>query len=419
VSRIRVVVTGMGCISPLGNDLASTWEALLAGVSGGAPITHFDASEYKTRFAAEVKGFDPQEYLNRREARRMDRFTQLAVVASAEALEHSELIIDDANRDRVGVVIGTGIGGMGSFTKQAEKFFKLDTLRVSPFMIPMMIPDAACAQVAIKHGARGPNMAVVTACASSTNAIGEAAEIIRRRAADVVIAGGSEASIVPLAFAGLNMMDAISKRNEDPARASRPFDLNRDGFLVGEGAATLILESLEHAQARSAPMLAEVMGYGFTNDAFHISAPAEMGAGAALCMGNALTDAGLKSRQIDYINAHGTSTFLNDSSETQAIKTVFEEHAYDVPISSTKSSTGHLMGAGGALEAVFCIQALNESMIPATINYETPDPVCDLDYVPNNPRPSELHFVMSNSFGFGGHNATLILGRPPYEGQSI
>jgi 3-oxoacyl-[acyl-carrier-protein] synthase II len=261
-------------------------------------------------------------------------------------------------------------------------------------------------------------MAIVTACASSTNAIGEAAEIIRRGAADVVIAGGAEASIVPLAFAGLNMMDAISKRNEDPARASRPFDLNRDGFLVGEGAATLILESLEHAQARSAHMLSEVMGYGFTNDAFHISAPAEMGAGAAQCMGNALTNAGLKPRQIDYINAHGTSTFLNDSSETQAIKTVFEEYAYDVPISSTKSSTGHLMGAGGALEAMFCIQALNQSMIPATINYETPDPVCDLDYVPNNPRPSELHFVMSNSFGFGGHNATLILGRPPHDGQS-
>jgi 3-oxoacyl-[acyl-carrier-protein] synthase II len=347
----------------------------------------------------------------------MDRFAQFSLVATEQALEQSGLRIDDANRDRVGVVVGTGIGGMTSLLKEAEKFYTLETRRVSPFMVPMMLPDAACAQVAIKYGARGPNMAVVTACATGSNAIGEAAEIIRRGAADVIITGGAEAAIIPLAVAGFNSMDAISKRNDDPARASRPFDLDRDGFVIGEGAAALILESLEHAQARSAPMLAEVVGYATTNDAFHISAPAENGAGAAICMRLALADAGLKPQQINYINAHGTSTQLNDSSETEAIKTVFGESAYDVPVSSTKSSTGHLLGGAGVLEAMFCILALNEGMMPATINYETPDPVCDLDYVPNTPRPAEIRFAMSNSFGFGGHNATLILGKPPSNGR--
>ncbi len=418
MARVRVVVTGLGCISPLGNDVSNTWDSLIAGTSGAAPITLFDASEYKTRFAAEVKQFDPVAHLGQREARRTARFAQFCLVATAQALEQSELRIDNANRDRIGVVIGTGIGGMNRLLEEAERFYTLDTRRVSPFTVPMMIPDSACAQVAIRYGARGPNMAIVTACASGNNAIGEATELIRRGAADVIIAGGAEAAIAPIAVAGLSVMDAISKRNDDPTRASRPFDLDRDGFVMAEGAATLILESLEHAQARSAPILAEVVGYGFTNDAFHITAPAENGAGAALCMRNALADAGLETQHIDYINAHGTSTLLNDSSETKAMKTVFGEAAYDVPVSSTKSSTGHLMGGAGALEAMFCILALNEGLIPATLNYETPDPVCDLDYVPNEPRSAELRFVMSNSFGFGGHNATLILGRYPSDERS-
>jgi 3-oxoacyl-[acyl-carrier-protein] synthase II len=416
LSRVRVVVTGMGCISPLGNDVSDSWDALLNAESGVGPITLFDATEYKTRFAAEVKDFDPLVHIGRREARRMDRFAQFCLVATEQALVNSGFHITDANRDRVGVVIGTGIGGMGSMLGEAEKFYKLNTLRVSPFMVPMMLPDAACAQVAIRHGARGPNMAVVTACASGNNAIGEAAELIRRGAADVVIAGGAEAAIIPIAVASFNVMNAISTRNDDPTRASRPFDLNRDGFVIGEGAATLILESYEHAHARSAPILAEIVGYGFTNDAYHISAPAENGIGAAICMQNALAEAGLKPERIDYINAHGTSTFLNDSSETQAIKTVFGEHAYSTPVSSTKSATGHLLGGAGAIEAVFCIQALNESMIPATLNYETPDPECDLDYVPNQPRAADLNYVMTNSFGFGGHNATLIFGGTESDG---
>lgn len=417
MSRVRVVVTGMGCISPLGKDVSDSWDALLDGVSGVGPITLFDASDYRTRFAAEVKDFDPVVHFGRREARRMDRFAQFCLVATEQALEHSGLRIDDANRDRVGVVIGSGIGGMGSLMMEAEKFHKLNTLRVSPFMVPMMLPDSASAQVAIMYGARGPNMAVVTACASGNNAIGEAAELIRRGAADAVIAGGAEAGIIPIAVASFNVMNAISTRNDDPTRASRPFDLDRDGFVIGEGAATLILESFEHARTRSAPILAEIVGYGFTNDAYHISAPAENGSGAAICMQNALSEAGLKPEQIDYINAHGTSTLLNDRSETQAIKTVFAEHAYSTPISSTKSSTGHLLGGAGAIEAVFCIQALNEGMMPATQNYETPDPTCDLDYIPNHPRAVDLHYVMSNSFGFGGHNATLILGRSEDNGR--
>jgi len=407
----------MGCISPLGSNVPESWDALLKGKSGVAPITLFDASGYKTKFAAEVKDFDPQAHFEPREARRMDRFTQFCLVATEQALDHSGLRINDANQDRIGVVIGSGIGGVGSLLAEAEKFYKQETLRVSPFMVPMMLPDAACSQVAIKYGARGPNMAVVTACASGNNAIGEAAELIRRGAADAVITGGAESGIIPIAIASFNVMNAISTRNDDPTRASRPFDLNRDGFVVGEGAATLILESYQHARARSAPILAEIVGYGFTNDAYHISAPAENGSGAAICMQNALAETGLKPEQIDYINAHGTSTLLNDSSETQAIKTVFGEHAYTTPVSSTKSSTGHLLGGAGAIEAVFCIQALNEGIIPATLNYETPDPACDLDYVPNQPRAAELHFVMSNSFGFGGHNATLILARSDTDGR--
>ena len=413
----RVVVTGLGCISPLGNDVQTTWENTLAGKSGVGPITHYDASEYKTKFAAEVKGFDGNEVFGSREARRMDRFTQLAVATALQAVEDAGLKISDANRNRVGVIIGTGIGGLGTLFEQMKVFMERGPLRVSPFLVPMMLPDSAAGMVAINLGVRGPNLAVVTACATGTNAVGEAGEVIRRGQADVMLAGGSEAAVVPIAMAGLGVMTALSTFNEDPQRASRPFDLNRDGFVMGEGSAMLVLESLEHALNRKAHILAELTGYGSTNDAYHISAPAENGAGAAICMQMALDDARLQAIDISYINAHGTSTPLNDKSETAAIKTVFGENAYRVPISSTKSMTGHLLGASGALEALFCVKTLQDCMLPPTINYETPDPECDLDYVPNQARPAQVQHIMSNSFGFGGHNATIILSR--YEEKGL
>lgn len=404
----RVVVTGMGCISPVGNNVDETWDALLAGKSGAGSITHFDASGHKTKFAAEVKGFDAVALFGQREARRMDRFTQFAVAVTQEALENAGLVIDDTNRDRIGVLIGTGIGGIGTIMDQAEVMRERGPERVSPFLVPMMISDSAAGLIAIRTGARGPNMALATACASGNNAIGESLQMIRRNAADVMIAGASEAALVSFAMAGMNVMGALSTRNDDPQTASRPFDRNRDGFLMGEGAGVLILEALEHARARGANILCELMGYGTTDDAYHISAPAENGAGAAISMRLALEDANFGVADIDYINAHGTSTPLNDKSETAAIKTVFGEQAYKIPISSTKSMTGHLLGASGAVEAVFCIKAMRSGMMPPTINYQTPDPECDLDYVPNQPRKAQLKNVMSNSFGFGGHNATLI-----------
>jgi 3-oxoacyl-[acyl-carrier-protein] synthase II len=402
----------MGCISPLGNDVPSTWAALLAGKSGVGPITQFDTTGFETRFAAEVKGFDGEALLGRRQSRRMDRYTQFAVVATGQALEAAGLAVESADRDRIGVIIGSGIGGIGTLLHEHRRMIEQGPRRVSPFLVPMMLPDSAAAAIAIIHGLRGPNMAVVTACATGSNAIGEAAEIIRRGAADVMIAGGAEAAIVPVAMAGFNVMDAISRRNDDPERASRPFDRDRDGFVMGEGGAVLVLESEEHAQARGARVLAEVSGYASTDDAFHVSAPAENGAGAALCMRLALDDAGLQPGDIGYINAHGTSTRLNDASETAAIKTVFGERAYDTPVSSTKSMTGHLLGAAGALEALFCILALQDSVLPPTINYQTPDPDCDLDYVPNVKRPKHFRHALSNSFGFGGHNACLVLSLP-------
>jgi 3-oxoacyl-[acyl-carrier-protein] synthase II len=401
----------MGCISPVGNNVKDTWSAILAGKSGSGMITLFDASRHKTRFAAEVKGFDAAALLGQREARKMDRFTQFAIAATMEALEHSGLKIDETNRDRVGILIGTGIGGIGTMMDQADVMRERGPDRLSPFLIPMMISDSAAGMLAIRVGARGPNMAIATACASGNNAIGDAVETIRRGSADVMIAGGSEASLVPLAMAGMNVMGALSTRNEDPQAASRPFDKDRDGFLMGEGAGILILESLEHAQARGANIWCELNGYGTTDDAHHISAPAENGAGAAMSMKLALEDADLNSNDISYINAHGTSTPLNDKSETAAIKTVFGEQAYNIPISSTKSMTGHLLGASGAVEAVFCIMAIRDEILPPTINYQTPDPECDLDYVPNEPRKVSATHVMSNSFGFGGHNATLIFSR--------
>jgi len=407
----RVVVTGLGCISPVGNNVKDTWAALLAGKSGAALITSFDASHHKTKFAAEVKGFDPVALFGTREARKMDRFTQFATAATLEALEQSGLKIDDSNRDRIGILIGSGIGGIHTIIEQYEVFKERGPDRISPFLIPMMISDSAAGNLAIRVGVRGPNMSLATACATGTNGVGEAAEMIRRGAADVMIAGASEAAIHPLTMAGMNVMTALSTRNDEPERASRPFDKDREGFLMGEGAAILILESLEHAQARGAKILCEFAGYGTTDDAHHISAPAENGAGAAISMSLALQNAGLATTDIQYINAHGTSTQLNDKSETAAIKTVFGEQAYKLAVSSTKSMTGHLLGASGALEAIISALAIMDQTLPPTINYETPDPNCDLDYVPNQPRKTNVVNVMSNSFGFGGHNATLVLSR--------
>jgi 3-oxoacyl-[acyl-carrier-protein] synthase II len=410
VARTRVVVTGLGCVSPLGLNVQETWDGVLHGNSGINQITHFDASEFKTTFAAEVKGFDPDEILGKRLSRRTDRFTQFSLEATRQALEDANLTVDDSNRDRIGIVVGTGIGGMTTLTTEQDGLNERGPRWVSPHMVPMMLPDTAPGYTAIEFGMRGPNMALATACASSANAIGEATEMIRRGAADAMIAGGAEAAIIPIAVAGFNNMGALSTRNDDPQTASRPFDLDRDGFVMGEGAASLVLERYDHAVERGAAILAEVCGYSATNDAYHISAPAEGGVGAVICMQNALTDAGLDPDQIDYINAHGTSTSLNDASETAAVKTVFGEAAYSTPVSSTKSMTGHLLGAAGALESIFCVKAIRENLLPPTINYTTPDPECDLDYVPNEKRPAEVHYAMTNSFGFGGHNACLIFG---------
>ncbi len=408
---VRVVVTGMGAITPLGNDVETFWQNVVAGRSGVGPITLFDASSFKTRIAAEVRDFDPEAWFGRKEARRMDRYAQFALAATQQALQDARLDPAHVDRERVGVVLGTGIGGIGALVHGVETLMTRGPDRINPFMVPMMLADTAPGLIAIAYGFRGPNMAVVTACASGTNAIGEAMHLIRRGDADVVIVGGAEAAILPVAVAAFNVMGAISTRNEEPERASRPFDRTRDGFVMGEGAGILVLERLEHARARGARIYAEVVGYGASADAYHITAPLENGEGAALAMRRALADAGLSPREVDYINAHGTGTLLNDKSETQAIKAVFGEAAYDVPISSTKSMIGHLLGAAGAVEAIVCIRAITDGIIPPTINYEHPDPECDLDYVPNVARRKPVRVAMSNSFGFGGHNACVIFRR--------
>lgn len=407
----RIVITGMGCLSPIGNNVQENWAAVIAGKSGITPITLFDTAGFETQIAGEVKGFDPLAALGRKEARRMDRVTQLAVVATQEALKQAQLTVNDSNRDRIGAYIGTGIGGLGTLIAENEVLRTKGPRRVSPFLIPMMLPDTPGAQVAILYGLRGPNLGLTSACATAGNAIGEAFELMRQGRADVMLAGGAEASIIPIAIAGFNAMGALSTRNDSPATASRPFDKTRDGFVPGEGAAVLVLETEAFAKARGATILAEVLGYGITNDAFHISAPLEDGAGAVACMRLALQEAGLQTTDIHYLNAHGTSTPLNDKSETAAVKGLFGEYAYQLPMSSTKSMTGHLLGAGGAVEAVYTVQALREGMLPPTINYETPDPECDLDYVTNTARPAQIERAMSNSFGFGGHNACVIFGK--------
>lgn len=403
----RVVVTGLGAITPVGNTAEESFDRIKKGISGIGPLSHIDSSIYNVKVAAEVKDFKPEEYMDMKEARRMGRFTQLAVAASKMAVKDAELTIDENNAERVGVWIGSGIGGLGEFEEQHIKFLDKGVRRVSPFIIPMLIPDLAAGRVSIELGAKGINSCTVTACASGANSIGDAFKVIQRGDADIMISGGTEAAITPMTVAGFSNMTALSA-NPDPQTASRPFDKNRNGFVIGEGAGILILEELNHALARGAKIYGEIAGYGATGDAFHITTPAPEGEGGQRSMIMALQDAELKPEDVDYINAHGTSTHYNDLYETQAIKAVFGSHAYKLQISSTKSMTGHLLGAAGAIEAIFSVMAIRDKVIPPTINYETADPELDLDYVPNEARNQELNAVLSNSLGFGGHNVTLV-----------
>lgn len=407
----RVVVTGMGVVSPLGHDIETFWDNLIKGVSGVGPVTRFDASEFTTRFAAEVRDFDPCEYMDRKDARRMDRFAQYAVAATRQALEQARLDIQAYGPERVGVWIGSGIGGIQVLEDSSLTLLQKGPNKITPFFVPMMIPDMASGQVSIIFGAKGPNSCTVTACASGSNAIGDAFRVVQRGEADVMIAGGSEAAVTRLGLAGFCAARALSTRNDDPQRASRPFDAQRDGFVLGEGAGILILEELESAKRRNAPIFGEIVGYGSSGDAYHMTQPAPGGEGAARAMRAALADAGLAPEDVDYINAHGTSTPYNDVNETMAIKSVFGEHAYRLAVSSTKSMTGHLLGAAGGVEAIACLLAMSRGIIPPTINYEYPDEQCDLDYVPNKAREASIRACLSNSFGFGGHNAVLAFRR--------
>ncbi|MCA1056749.1 beta-ketoacyl-ACP synthase II [Rossellomorea aquimaris] len=403
----RVVVTGLGAVTPLGNDVESTWKGILEGKSGIGPLTRLDADEYPAKVAAELKDFDIEQYVERKEARKMDRFTHYAVAASMMAVKDSKLEINDHNAHRVGVWIGSGIGGMETFENQFETFQKRGYRRVSPFFVPMIIPDMATGQVSIMLGAKGVNSCTVTACATGTNSIGDAFKVIQRGDADVMISGGAEAPITRMSVAGFCANTALST-NTDPEKASRPFDANRDGFVMGEGAGVVVLEELEHALKRGATIYAEVVGYGSTGDAHHITAPAPAGEGGARAMKMALEDGRVKPEELDYINAHGTSTPYNDKYETMAVKEVFGEHAYKLAMSSTKSMTGHLLGAAGGVEAIFTVLAMKDGVLPPTMNIDTPDPDCDLDYVANEARKREVNVAMSNSLGFGGHNATLV-----------
>ena len=406
------MVTGQGVVCPLGNSVGDFWKRLVAGESGIGPVTRFDIAAYDTRFAGEVKDFKPESVMDRKDVRRSDLFVQYAVVASAQALEQAGIKDGVVDPNRFGVIVGSGIGGISTFEDQHRTLLEKGPSRISPFFIPMMISDMASGQVSIMFGAKGPNYCTVSACSSGAHAVGEAYRIIQNSEADVMIAGGAEAPIAPVAFAGFCSMKAMSTRNDDPTHASRPFDSQRDGFVMGEGAGILILEEYEHAKKRGARILAEIIGYGATGDAHHMTAPAPEGEGAARAMRAAICDSGLPLSEFGYVNAHGTSTPLNDKFETQAIKSVFGEHAARVAVSSTKSMTGHLLGAAGGLETIICVLALERGILPPTINYEHPDPDCDLDYVPNTARQVETRAALSNSLGFGGHNVTLALSRP-------
>jgi 3-oxoacyl-[acyl-carrier-protein] synthase II len=408
--RRRVVVTGIGMISPLGSSVRKTWDGIVAGRSGIGPITRFDPTGLETTIAGEVKDFDPLEHMDRKEVRRADRFVQFAVAVAAQALADAGLEVTPELAPRVGVAFGSGIGGVETLVDNILSHDK-DPKKVSPFLIPMMIIDMAAGEIAMKYGAKGPNMGHVSACASSANAIGEAAEIIRRGQADVMLAGGAEAGLIKVAIGAFNQARALSTRNDAPEKASRPFDRERDGFVFSEGAGCLVLEGLDFARARGARILAELLGYGQSADAYHVTAPPPGGEGAVRAMQMAITDAGLAAERIGYVNAHGTSTQANDGAETAALKTVFGEHARRLAVSSTKSMTGHTLGAAGAIEAGLCILAMRDGVLPPTINQEVPDPECDLDYVPNRSRKAQVDVTLSNSMGFGGHNVALVIGR--------
>lgn len=409
----RVVITGLGLVTAIGDDVESTWTSLLEGRSGAGPITLFDASEHDVRFACEVKEFDPSRYLDRKEVKRTDRFLQFAMATARQSVEAADLepVLERLPPDRVGVVYGSGIGGLATLEEQHIRMMERGPTRVSPFFIPMFIADMASGLISMRYGAQGPNYATVSACASSAHAVGLAYRSIRTGEADVMITGGTEATITPLCVAGFSSMKALSTRNEDPEAASRPFDAGRDGFVLGEGAGGLILESLEHARDRGATILAELAGFGQSADAHHITAPAPEGAGAQLAMRKALDDAEMEPDEVEYVNAHGTSTPANDSTETRAIKAVFGEHARELSVGSTKSMTGHTLGAAGALETAFSVLTCRRGVIPPTINLDEPDPECDLDYVADGPREEPVRAAITNSFGFGGHNVCLALRR--------
>lgn len=405
----RVVVTGLGAVTPLGIGKEEYWQALLAGKSGIGRITRFDPSDYSTQIAGEVKDFDPAKYIDKKEAKRMDRFTQFAIAATKMAFEDAGIDLEQEDRTRIGTVIGTGIGGMDTLNEQYRVLFEKGPGRISPFFVPMMIANMAAGQTSITFGLQGPNTCVVTACATGTNSIGDAFKIVQRGDADVMVAGGTEAAISPAAVAGFCSMKAMSTHNEEPEKASRPFDKDRSGFVMGEGSGIVILESLEHALARGARIYAEISGYGYNADAYHITAPAPEGVQAARCMAMAIKDAGLEPNAVDYINAHGTSTPLNDKNETLAIKSLFGAHAHKMAVSSIKSMTGHLLGAAGGIECIASVLTVANNIIPPTINYDNPDPELDLDYVPNKAREQIVNVALSNSFGFGGHNATILV----------
>ncbi len=413
----RVVVTGMGTVNAVGNSTDEFWNGMMEGRSGSDLITRFDVTDYKTKFACEVKNYDPSLHMHPKESRKMDLFTQLAVSASAMAIEDSGIDFEKTDRNRAGVIIGSGIGGMLTYHEQQQQLWKRGGKpdRISPFFIPMMIIDIASGQVAIKWGLKGPNYATVSACATSSHALSDALMIIQRGDADVMVVGGSEAAICPMGVGGFNALRALSTRNDDPATGSRPFDKERDGFVMAEGSGVLVLETEEHAKARGAEIYAEFAGIGLTDDAYHITQPVEGGEGAVRSMLKAIEDAGLTPDDIDYINMHGTSTPFNDKTETAAVKTVFGDRAYKMALSSTKSMTGHMLGAAGAVEAIATVLAMKNGMVPPTINLFNPDPECDLDYTPNKPKKAEIKAAISNTFGFGGHNATLCF--KAYEGE--
>ncbi|MDC1068197.1 beta-ketoacyl-ACP synthase II [Candidatus Kapabacteria bacterium] len=409
----KVVITGLGAVTPIGNNVNDYWTSLKSGKSGSALITKFDASDYKTKFACEVKDFDPSEVINRKDVQKMDPFTQYSLVASDEAIKDANLDLENIDLERVGVTIGSGIGGMWTYHHQQENLYKRDGRpdRISPFFVPMLISDIAAGHVAIRYGFKGPNYAQVSACATSSHSLADALMLIQRGDADMMVVGGSEAVVCPMGVGGFNAMKALSQNNDEFETASRPFDKRRDGFVIGEGAATLVIETEAHAKARGAKIYAELAGFGLTDDAHHITKPAEGGEGAVRSMKQALKDSDISPSDIGYINAHGTSTYFNDKFETMAIKNVFGKGAYDIPVSSTKSMTGHLLGAAGAIEAVASVKAIVEGVLPPTINHQESDPECDLNYIPNNSISSNVNAVLSNTFGFGGHNASICFKR--------